>query len=80
MTATVWLDTAAVAARADRHEVTIRRIAASGLLHSHQIAQRGRRRFHIDAVDAWIRGGNERAQEAACGCVHLRSVNRRGAA
>jgi hypothetical protein len=79
-TAPVWLETAEVAAHARRHVVSIRRAAASGLLHSHQGIQRGRRQYHIDAVDAWIQGGNERAQEAACGCVHLRAVKRRGAA
>ncbi|PRY35274.1 helix-turn-helix domain-containing protein [Umezawaea tangerina] len=75
-----WLNTADVAARSRRHNVTIRRAASSGELHSHQPAQRGHRRFHIDAVDAWMRGQNKQQQAAACGCQRLQGVKRRGAA
>jgi len=53
---------------------TIESAVADGSLHSHQRVQRGKRRLAESAVDAWIRGENEQAQERACGCAGLRAV------
>ncbi len=78
--AKIWLTSAEVEQRTVKHKVTIHRAAASGLLHSHQVKRCGPRRFHIDAVDEWVRGASEDAQKSACGCVHLQIVKRRGAA
>lgn len=74
--AQTWLTTDEVAAHARRATVTVRRAAASGELHSHQPKPRGRRRFHVDAVDAWMLGASDKAQASACGCVHLQTVKR----
>jgi phenylacetate-coenzyme A ligase PaaK-like adenylate-forming protein len=75
--APTWLDTAAVAERAQRHQVTVRRAASSAELHSHQQQRRGHRRFNVAAVDVWIRGGNEKQQIAECGCARVLAKGRR---
>lgn len=63
-----WETTAQVAARANRHPVTVRKAARSGLLHGHQTGRRGRWQFKPNAVDAWVEGNNSKA---ACGCQRV---------
>lgn len=75
-----WLNTAAAAARAHRSPSTVRDAAARGELHGHQPLRNGRPirkgtwSFHAAAVDAWVRGGDDRAQRIACGCPTVRSA------
>jgi len=73
MTAAEWETTAEVAARVNRHPVTVRRAAESGVLHGHQTGRRGRWQFKPTAVDAWVEGNSSKS---ACGCRPLRSVRR----
>lgn len=76
--APAWLTADAAAERAARHVTTIRLAAVTGDLHGHQPMRNGRRvrggkwSFHPAAVDAWLRGLDERAQAVACGCVTTR--------
>lgn len=78
-----WLSTAAAAARAQRHPVTVRRAYNDGSLHGHQPLDaagrplRGSRvTYHPDAVDAWIQGHDVQAQARACGCPAVRAIRR----
>lgn len=50
----VWLTTAQVATRAQRHPATIRAHAAAGTLRSTQAGRGKGRRYRKDWVDAWI--------------------------
>lgn len=70
---TEWETAEQVAQRLNRHPVTVRVAARSGLLHGHQTVRRGRWQFKPEAVDAWVEGRNSKA---ACGCQALRSVRR----
>lgn len=68
-----WETTLQVAARVNRHPVTIRKAAESGLLHGHQTRRRGRWQFKPSAVDAWVEGNDSRS---ACGCQASRPLRR----
>jgi hypothetical protein len=69
-----WLTTAEVADRKRCSVTSVFRAAVQGKLHGHQAMRNGRpvagsrRTFAVPAVDAWIRGLDERAQREACGC------------
>ncbi|HWO59450.1 MAG TPA: helix-turn-helix domain-containing protein [Umezawaea sp.] len=71
-----WLTIQDAADYARESKDSIYDAAADGSLHSHQRVPRGKRRLAEAAVDAWIRGEDEQAQQRACGCVtsHLRPV------
>lgn len=60
-----WETTAQLAERLNRHPVTIRKAAESGVLHGHQTGRRGRWQFVPAAADAWVKGMDG---TAACGC------------
>ena len=66
---TDWETTSQLAARVQRHVVTVRRAAESGELHGHQTGRGGRWSFKPEAGDAWVEG---RDSESACGCRALR--------
>lgn len=70
---TEWETAEQVAQRLNRHPVTVRLNARSGLLHGHQTKRGGRWLFKPEAADAWVEGRNSKA---ACGCQALRSVRR----
>ena len=73
--APTWLTSGEVADRARRSPSTVRLAAVTGQLHGHQSMRggkpirKGKWLFHVTAVDAWIRGLDERAQAIACGCA-----------
>lgn len=52
----LWFTTAQAAARAERHEVTVRRALQAGELHGSQRGAGGRWRTHRDCIDAWVLG------------------------
>lgn len=52
----IWLDTAAAAGRASRHEQTVRKALEAGELHGGQRVAGGRWRIHVDCLDAWCLG------------------------
>lgn len=69
-----WLTVETAAEHSAYSVRTIESAVADGSLHSHQRIQRGKRRLAEAAVDAWIRGEDELAQQRACGCVALKAV------
>jgi excisionase family DNA binding protein len=68
-----WLTATEAAARANRHVVTIRRLAEEGSLHGHQSGRGGRWLFKPESIDAYVTGQDT---AAACGCARLRMVKR----
>lgn len=74
-TGVTWLTAGGVAEHTDRHVTTIRLAAVRDELHGHQPMLNGRPvrggkwAFHPAAVNAWVRGLDERAQAVACGCA-----------
>jgi hypothetical protein len=63
-----WMASTETAARIRRNVSTVRRAAETGELHGHQRCFGGRWVFHPDAVDAYARGLDDRAQREGCGC------------
>lgn len=60
----IWLTTAGVAERTQRHPDTVRRALEAGDLHGGQPRARGRWRIHVDCADAWAMGEQCHHQEA----------------
>lgn len=52
----IWLDTSQAAARAGRHDVTVRRALEAKQLHGGQPKAGARWRIHRDCLDAWVLG------------------------
>lgn len=59
----IWLTTEQAAARAQRHEQTVRKALEAGELHGTQRKAGGRWRIHVDCLDAWC--GGERCTHQA---------------
>jgi hypothetical protein len=61
-----WLTAVGAAARSTRSLNTVRRALQCGELHGHQLGFRGHWKVAVAAVDAWVKGGDGKAE---CGCL-----------
>lgn len=65
MTTRIWFSTSQAAEHTGYHEQTVRRAAEAGELHGSQRTAKGRWRFHIDCLDAWVGGQSCQHRSAA---------------